>query len=134
MCYFSILVKSPCSGTKNNCSHLCLKSTKGDFSCACPTGLTLGSDKSNCKSREIDYEVVFADSRSRSVNHITKYVEQEGFIIKPLPLPSNETLYYPEALDYDLVEKYIYWIDKKTKKVKPLLRKKKRTFCQRSFC
>lgn len=85
----------------------------------------MGSDKSNCKSREIDYEIVFADSRSRSVNHITKYVEQEGFIIKPLPLPSNETLYYPEALDYDLVEKYIYWIDKKTKKVKLLLRKKK---------
>ena len=86
----------------------------------------MGSDKSNCKSTEIDYEIVFADSRSRSVNHITKYVEQEGFIIKPLPLPSNETLYYPEALDYDLVEKYIYWIDKKTKKVKLLLRKKKK--------
>lgn len=70
-----------------------------------------------CKDAERDFEIYFADSLATSVNHVIKYKDQPGFTIRPLPLPTNEKLQYPVALDYHKDEQKIYWTDAKTNKV-----------------
>ena len=71
----------------------------------------------HCTTVERDFEIYFADSYSESVNHIIKYQNQEGFTIKPLPIPSNESLDDPISLDVHLKSKFIYWTDHQTQKV-----------------
>ena len=86
--------------------------------CACPTGMTLISPQNEkCEAVKRDYEIYFADSSAKTVNHLIKYVGEDGFTINPLPFPSNEKLKYPVALDYDPNEELIYWTDMKTGKV-----------------
>lgn len=113
-----MLVKTPCLSSQNNCSHLCLRASENTFVCDCPTGMTLSSTSStSCVVVKKDFEIYFADSHAKTVNHLVKYVNQSGFSIRPLVTPSNERLDYPVALDYDPLEEYIYWTDRKTKKV-----------------
>lgn len=110
-------VKTPCLSSQNNCSHLCLRASENTFVCDCPTGMTLSSTSStSCVVVKKDFEIYFADSHAKTVNHLVKYVNQSGFSIRPLVTPSNERLDYPVALDYDPLEEYIYWTDRKTKK------------------
>ena len=40
-------VKTGCHNNNGGCSHLCLLKP-GGYSCACPTGIRLLSDKKNC--------------------------------------------------------------------------------------
>ena len=70
-----------------------------------------------CEDVKRDYEIYFADSYAKTVNHLIKYVGEDGFTIIPFPFPSNEKLKYPVALDYDPNEELIYWTDMKTGKV-----------------
>lgn len=54
------IIPNPCSIINGGCSHLCLLSPISDetnrlhgapsYSCACPTGLVLGSDKRTCNT------------------------------------------------------------------------------------
>ena len=76
-----------------------------------------GTNGKNCLAAEYDFQIYFVDSYSESVNHVTKYKGQVGFTIKPLPIPSNESLDYPLSLDVHLKSKSIYWTDHETKKV-----------------
>lgn len=116
---FSFLVTKPCFSSKNKCSHLCLKSLNDSIKCDCPTGMVAvsGTNGKNCSAAEYDFQIYFVDSYSESVNRVTKYKGQVGFTIKPLPIPSNESLDYPLSLDVHLKSKSIYWTDHGTKKV-----------------
>ena len=116
---FLFLVTKPCFSSKNKCSYLCLKSQNDSIKCDCPTGMTAvsGTNGRNCTAAEHDFQIYFVDSYSESVNHLTKYKDQVGFTIKPLPIPSNESLDYPLSLDVHLKSKSIYWTDHGTKKV-----------------
>ena len=64
------------------------------------------------------YEIYFADSFAKTVNHLVKYEGQDGFSIKPLPFPSNERIEGPLALDFDPSTGLVYWTDHKTNKVR----------------
>ena len=107
----------PCLSARNNCSYLCLKSQNNSIKCECPTGMVVVNGV-NCTAVKRDFEIYFADSYSESVNHIIKYQDQDGFTVKPLTIPSNESLDYPIALDVHLKSKYIYWTDHQTQKVR----------------
>ena len=113
-----LLASKPCISADNKCSHLCLKTTNNQHECACPTGMALvPTNKDECENVKRDYEIYFADSYAQSVNHLIKYVNEDGFKIRSLPVPSKEVLGFPVALDYDPIQKYIYWTDRLTKKV-----------------
>ena len=114
---FGISASKPCLSHQNNCSHLCLKVSEHKHVCDCPTGMSLSASNNMCHFANRSYEIYFADSFAESVNHLVKYVGQDGFTIKPLIIPSNEKLDYPVALDYDPYERYIYWTDGGNKKV-----------------
>ena len=107
----------PCLSARNNCSYLCLKSQNNSIKCECPTGMVVVNGV-NCTAVKRDFEIYFADSYSESVNHIIKYQDQDGFTVKPLTIPSNESLDYPISLDVHLKSKYIYWTDHQTQKVR----------------
>ena len=106
----------PCLSARNNCSYLCLKSQNNSIKCECPTGMVVVNGV-NCTAVKRDFEIYFADSYSESVNHIIKYQDQDGFTVKPLTIPSNESLDYPISLDVHLKSNYIYWTDHQTQKV-----------------
>ncbi|XP_057307796.1 low-density lipoprotein receptor-related protein 4-like isoform X3 [Hydractinia symbiolongicarpus] len=110
-------VTKPCS--TNECSHLCLKASRDSHMCACPTGMKLNSS-TTCVEENRLYEIYFADSRAKTVNHLIKYQSQEGFTTKPIPAPEKE-LQYPVGIDYDAWSKYIYWSDHHTKMIYRML-------------
>ena len=49
-CLISIyIVKNPCAFNNGECSHLCLITSEGNRSCACPTGIVLSDDNKTCQ-------------------------------------------------------------------------------------
>ena len=96
-----------------------MESLNDSIKCDCPAGMVAVSrtNGTNCSKAEYDFQIYFADSYSKSVNHVIKYKDQVGFTIKPLPIPPNESLDYPLSLDVHLKSKSIYWTDHGTRKV-----------------
>lgn len=45
------LVNTECSNNNGGCSHLCVLSSGGTYSCLCPDNLRLDHDKRTCVSR-----------------------------------------------------------------------------------
>ena len=79
--------------------------------------MQLSNDMKNCVNVQREYEIYFADSYAKTVNHLIKYKNQPGFKVNPLSVPLHERLDSPVALDYDIEEELIYWTDSKTGKV-----------------
>lgn len=114
-----INIPTPCLSVSppNKCSHMCLRALGNNHKCVCPTGQVLvSSSTTQCKTAPRSFELYFADSHEQSVSHVIKYDEQPGFTIRPLPMPTNERVEYPVALDFDQYEGYLYWNDHKTRK------------------
>lgn len=102
---------------KNKCSHLCLKSGNSSIKCDCPTGMEL-INETNCNRSEREFEIYLADSGRKTIEHVIRFINQEGFKIKPLTFPSKISSHgIPSSLDVHLKSKFIYWADKETKKV-----------------
>ncbi|XP_065650166.1 vitellogenin receptor Yl isoform X6 [Hydra vulgaris] len=107
-------VYSPCSSI-TNCSHLCFTTSTITFSCGCPVGLILSSDNYTCVNVQKHFEIFFTDSGMNSIYQLVKYVDQDGFTIKPLVIPGMEgMIQYPVAINYD--QDYLYWTDTKSYK------------------
>lgn len=102
---------------KNKCSHLCLKSGNSSVKCDCPTGMELNNEI-NCNQAQREFEIYFADSGRNTIDHVIRYINQDGFTIKPLAIPSTISSHgIPSSLDVHLKSKFIYWTDRETKKV-----------------
>ncbi|XP_065677221.1 low-density lipoprotein receptor-related protein 2 isoform X2 [Hydra vulgaris] len=107
-------VYSPCSSS-TNCSHLCFTLSTITFSCGCPVGLILSSDNYTCVNAQKHFEIFFTDRGMNSIYQLVKYVDQDGFTIKPLVIPGMEGIrQYPVAINYD--QDYLYWTDTKSYK------------------
>ncbi|KAJ3659363.1 hypothetical protein Zmor_011053 [Zophobas morio] len=99
----------PCEKNNGGCSHLCLLSPNPPgYSCACPVGIKLidnltcaeGPQQLLLLGRRTDIYLVHLDSPDYT--HIT------------LPLSDVK---YTIAVDFDPVERYIYWSDDEVKKI-----------------
>lgn len=61
LCRFSPVVPNPCAVDNGECSDLCLLSSGGKHSCACPTGIVLLSDNKTCEDGKYDgWETCYA--------------------------------------------------------------------------
>ena len=110
-----ISASNPCAN--NTCTHMCFKVNATSHECGCPTGKELSHDHESCIDVPRSYEIYFADSFAKTVNHLVKYQDQDGFSIRPLRFPSNERVGGPLALDFDPETSFVYWADHKTHKV-----------------
>ena len=116
--YCIYLALSPCSSKGNNCSHLCFTLSPTQFSCGCPTGMMLSEDNFTCTNALKHFEIYFTDSGMKSIYYLVKYINQDGFTIKPLAVPVAEGLLgYPVAIDYDTTTGNLYWTDIESQKV-----------------
>ncbi|XP_031559988.1 sushi, von Willebrand factor type A, EGF and pentraxin domain-containing protein 1-like [Actinia tenebrosa] len=94
-----------CQQNNGGCSHLCLLTPSG-YDCACPTGYGLGSDGRTCNTY-IERFIIFTDADMQTTNIISLDVTYKTW--KILHHHSNRSR--PIAIDYDPVEKRIYWTD-----------------------
>jgi len=63
-----VVVSSPCLVNNGGCSHLCLlSSSTQNFSCACPTGVTLSANNKTCHTGKYIFFVLifFFTSKGR---------------------------------------------------------------------
>uniref|UniRef100_A0A8D0BEN1 Low-density lipoprotein receptor-related protein 4 n=1 Tax=Salvator merianae TaxID=96440 RepID=A0A8D0BEN1_SALMN len=90
-------------GMKNGgCSHLCLPNPEG-FSCACPTGIQLKSDRRTCDPAPETY--LLFSSRG-SIRRISLDTSDHTDVHVPVPELNNVI-----SLDYDSVDGKIYYTD-----------------------
>lgn len=97
---------NPCAKENGGCSHLCLNRPKNNYTCACPTGLELKEDLHTCTATEA----------------FLLYAQRED--IRRISLQSRHTDHIPisgvreaGALDYDVADGRIYWIDTGLKRI-----------------
>ena len=84
--------------------------------------MILSSDNLTCADAQKHFEIFFADSGKKSIYHLVKYINQDGFTIKPLVIPLvSDALGYPVAIDYDEAAGKVYWTDTLTEKVHKLI-------------
>lgn len=94
---------NPCSLNNGNCSHLCLLSTNAaGFSCACPTGVKMISEK---RCADGTQEMLFLVQRTQISRISLDTPDHTSF---PLML---DRVKYAIAIDYDPVDGYVYWSD-----------------------
>ncbi|GFU58759.1 low-density lipoprotein receptor-related protein 5 [Nephila pilipes] len=102
---------TPCTKANGGCSHLCLLATYEPFySCACPTGVRLKNDSLNCEDgpQELLLLVRRTDLRRISLDtpdYTDVVLELEG-------------IKHAVAVDYDPVEKQIYWTDDEARAIR----------------
>ena len=87
------------------------------FYCDCPTGMKLDSTNKTCTKSSKNVEIYFIDEDLKSLNYLTTYIDQEGFQLGTLSIPSNITLNSPDLIGYDSNQGLIYWTDTRNKKV-----------------
>ncbi|XP_020602324.1 low-density lipoprotein receptor-related protein 4-like, partial [Orbicella faveolata] len=92
-----------CKVNNGGCSHLCLLTPDG-FSCACPDGLLLLSDGKNCQT-DLSKFLLFAEGRSLKQLPL-------NYSTTPFRIPINkENISSPTALDYNFIDRKVYWTD-----------------------
>ncbi|GFQ74800.1 low-density lipoprotein receptor-related protein 6 [Trichonephila clavata] len=102
---------TPCTKANGGCSHLCLLATYEPFySCSCPTGVRLKNDSLNCEDgpQELLLLVRRTDLRRISLDtpdYTDVVLELEG-------------IKHAVAVDYDPVEKQIYWTDDEARAIR----------------
>ena len=75
--------------------------------------------ETQCALSKPDFEIYFADSGKKEIYHVVRYKNQSGFKVKPLSLPNKiSDDVFPLSLDVHLTNKFIYWADGKTHKVR----------------
>ena len=99
---------SPCAQNNGGCSHLCLaaESSRG-YSCSCPTGFPL-QDSFNCKE---DNEEILLLALTNSLIKISLDTEDYSDTVIPIEYNLGQQHNNIVALDYDPVDKMVYWTD-----------------------
>lgn len=99
-----IPVSTPCSRNNGGCSHICLLSPapKG-HTCACPTGIILGSDGKQCHSEMRNF-LIF--TRRQDIRKISLEVEYFMDVVISVGDLRNAI-----AIDVDVLEGKMYWTD-----------------------
>uniref|UniRef100_T1J651 EGF-like domain-containing protein n=1 Tax=Strigamia maritima TaxID=126957 RepID=T1J651_STRMM len=95
---------TPCDKNNGGCSHLCLLSSKGRrFSCACPTGVKLLEDNATCANGS---QQILLLARRPDLRRISLDTSDYTDVVLEL-----EGIKHAVAIDYDPVDKQIYWTD-----------------------
>ncbi|XP_050407937.1 low-density lipoprotein receptor-related protein 6 [Patella vulgata] len=96
--------KNPCGNNNGGCSHLCLMSPiKPFYTCACPTGVLLKSDKKTCADGA---ENILFLARRTDLRRISLDTPDYTDVVLPL-----NDIRHAIAIDYDPVDGYVYWTD-----------------------
>ncbi|CAH1173635.1 unnamed protein product [Phaedon cochleariae] len=99
----------PCQMNNGGCSHLCLISQDAPgFACACPGGIKL-LDRSTC--HDAPQEMLLLAKRTEIC---LVYLDSPEYGWKALPVGHVE---YGAAVDFDPVDKFIYWSDEEVEKI-----------------
>ncbi|XP_028584444.2 low-density lipoprotein receptor-related protein 6 isoform X3 [Podarcis muralis] len=91
-----------CASSNGHCSHLCLAVPVGGFVCGCPAHYSLNSDNRTCSAPTS----FLLFSQKNAINRMVIDEQQSPDII--LPIHSLRNI---RAIDYDPVDKHLYWID-----------------------
>ncbi|OXB80251.1 UNVERIFIED_CONTAM: hypothetical protein H355_009971 [Colinus virginianus] len=106
-----------CASSNGHCSHLCLAVPVGGFVCGCPAHYSLNSDNRTCSDFK-DAQAVFlaagscavlhssGSSQKNAINRMVIDEQQSPDIILPI-----HSLRNVRAIDYDPLDKQLYWID-----------------------
>ncbi|XP_073521420.1 low-density lipoprotein receptor-related protein 5-like [Phyllobates terribilis] len=103
--------QTPCDDHNGGCSHLCLLSPRDPFySCACPTGVQLMDDGKSCK---IGADDVLLLARRTDLRRISLDMPDFTDIVLQI-----DDIRHAIAIDYDPVERYIYWTDDEVRAIR----------------
>nr|XP_020641437.1 low-density lipoprotein receptor-related protein 6 isoform X2 [Pogona vitticeps] len=91
-----------CASSNGHCSHLCLAVPVGGFVCGCPAHYSLNSDNKTCSAPTS----FLLFSQKNAINRMVIDEQQSPDIILPI-----HSLRNVRAIDYDPLEKQLYWID-----------------------
>uniref|UniRef100_A0A3P8UDB5 Low density lipoprotein receptor-related protein 6 n=1 Tax=Amphiprion percula TaxID=161767 RepID=A0A3P8UDB5_AMPPE len=91
-----------CASTNGHCSHLCLAVPVSSFVCGCPAHFSLNYDNKTCSGESANFVVKMA------INRMVIDEQQSPDIILPI-----HSLRNVRAIDYDPLDKQLYWIDSK---------------------
>ncbi|XP_068117072.1 low-density lipoprotein receptor-related protein 5 [Hyperolius riggenbachi] len=102
---------TPCDDNNGGCSHLCLLSPRDPFyTCACPTGVQLTENGKFCK---IGADDVLLLARRTDLRRISLDMPDFTDIVLQI-----DDIKHAIAIDYDPVEKYIYWTDDEVRAIR----------------
>ncbi|XP_074010263.1 low-density lipoprotein receptor-related protein 6 isoform X6 [Numenius arquata] len=91
-----------CASSNGHCSHLCLAVPVGGFVCGCPAHYSLNSDNRTCSAPT----TFLLFSQKNAINRMVIDEQQSPDIILPI-----HSLRNVRAIDYDPLDKQLYWID-----------------------
>ncbi|KAH0616373.1 hypothetical protein JD844_027417 [Phrynosoma platyrhinos] len=91
-----------CASSNGHCSHLCLAVPVGGFVCGCPAHYSLNSDNKTCSAPTS----FLLFSQKNAINRMVIDDQQSPDIILPI-----HSLRNVRAIDYDPLDKQLYWID-----------------------
>uniref|UniRef100_A0A8D3DN13 EGF-like domain-containing protein n=1 Tax=Scophthalmus maximus TaxID=52904 RepID=A0A8D3DN13_SCOMX len=91
-----------CASTNGHCSHLCLAVPVSSFVCGCPAHFSLNYDNKTSPTSFLLF------SQKTAINRMVIDEQQSPDIILPI-----HSLRNVRALDYDPLDKQLYWIDSK---------------------
>ncbi|KAG8179495.1 hypothetical protein JTE90_027207 [Oedothorax gibbosus] len=101
----------PCDDNNGGCSHLCLlSSSKPFYTCACPTGVRLKDDNVTCENGPQDLLLLVRRTDLRRIS-----LDTPDYTDVVLEL---DGIKHAIAVDYDPVEKQIYWTDDETRAIR----------------
>ncbi|KAM9203467.1 low-density lipoprotein receptor-related protein 6 isoform 5-T5 [Mergus octosetaceus] len=91
-----------CASSNGHCSHLCLAVPVGGFVCGCPAHYSLNADNRTCSAPT----TFLLFSQKNAINRMVIDEQQSPDIILPI-----HSLRNVRAIDYDPLDKQLYWID-----------------------
>ncbi|XP_015265029.1 PREDICTED: prolow-density lipoprotein receptor-related protein 1 [Gekko japonicus] len=106
------LAPNPCeaNGGRGRCSHLCLINYNSTYSCACPHLMKLDKDNTTC----YEFRKFLLYARQMEIRGVDIDSPYYNYIISfTVPDIDNVTV-----VDYDAVERRIYWSDVRTQTIK----------------
>uniref|UniRef100_A0A8C6V0X7 Low density lipoprotein receptor-related protein 6 n=1 Tax=Neogobius melanostomus TaxID=47308 RepID=A0A8C6V0X7_9GOBI len=93
-----------CASTNGHCSHLCLAVPVSSYVCGCPAHFSLNYDNKTCSAPTS----FLLFSQKTAINRMVIDEQQSPDIILPI-----HSLRNVRAIDYDPLDKQLYWIDSK---------------------
>ncbi|KAE8613421.1 hypothetical protein XENTR_v10007716 [Xenopus tropicalis] len=91
-----------CASSNGHCSHLCLATPVSGYTCGCPVHHSLNADNKTCSPPSS----FLLFSQKNAINRMVIDEQQSPDIILPI-----HNLRNVRAIDYDPLEKQLYWID-----------------------
>nr|CAB3263504.1 low-density lipoprotein receptor-related protein 4 [Phallusia mammillata] len=110
---------NPCSLRNGGCSHLCLLAPRGNapltieetpYSCACPTGLSLGPSGKECNTKMNKFLAIARRTDIRVISLDVAYSAD-------MKLPIDAYMTNVADVDVDPQEGYIYWSDNGSREI-----------------